>query len=92
LGQVIETRAVSAKTSHDETVSISLPRSLGERIEARLSKSNFASKDEYVSYVLDQVLSELEELDAVSTKVDENVFSKEEQEEVEKRLADLGYM
>jgi uncharacterized protein Smg (DUF494 family) len=77
--------------------SIRLPRQIIERIERRLRNSEFQTVEDYAAFVLDQVLSELEEDGSVSgssgsqtKQVD--VFSKEDQEDVEQRLRDLGYI
>jgi hypothetical protein len=47
-----------------------------------------------VAYVLDQVLLELEsaETEKAAKKRPENAFSEEDQENVEQRLRDLGYL
>ena len=71
-------------------VQVSIPASLGERVKKRLAGSDFKTMDEYVGYVLDQVLTELEGAQQ-ETKQSE-VFSKEDQASVEQRLRDLGYM
>ena len=71
-------------------VQVSIPASLGERVKKRLASSDFKTMDEYVGYVLDQVLTELEGAQQ-ETKQSE-VFSKEDQASVEQRLRDLGYM
>jgi len=72
---------------------ITLPGELVERVQRRLKNSDFATVDEYIGYVVDQVLSQVEGADSgdVKAKGDE-VFSKEDQENVEQRLRDLGYM
>ena len=75
----------------DTWVQVSIPASLGERVKKRLAGSDFKSMDEYVGYVLDQVLTELEGAQQ-ETKQSGEVFSKEDQASVEQRLRDLGYM
>ena len=69
-----------------------IPGQLAARITRRLVNSDFKSLDEYVSFVLDQVLTELEGNQPASAKTAETVFSKEDQALVEQRLRDLGYM
>ena len=71
---------------------MNIPAQLAARITRRLATSDFKSLDEYVSFVLDQVLTELEGNQPGSGKSAENVFSKEDQALVEQRLRDLGYM
>lgn len=72
------------------TTVVKIPSGLASRISARLPKSDFQSVDDYVSYVVEQVLNELEK-GSTQQKAD-TVFSKEDQENVEQRLRDLGYM
>jgi len=66
-----------------------IPRAMAVRIEARLLKSDFKSVDEYVSYVIEQVLIDVENEDSVAP---DTLFSKEDQENVKQRLRDLGYL
>jgi Arc/MetJ-type ribon-helix-helix transcriptional regulator len=75
--------------SRDEKTTLHISSSLAERIKRRLKNSDFTSLDEYVSYILNQILDELE---GQSQKSTDRVFSKEEQESVEERLRSLGYM
>lgn len=64
---------------------VSLPSQLYSRIEERVKATGFGSVDEYVIFVLEEVLKEEEE-------VVEKTLSKEEEEEVRKRLKALGYL
>ena len=79
-----------------EGTQLRIPGSLANRIQKRLPRSDFKTLDDYVAYILDQVLSELEAGDAKDEKKTQNqdtgVFSKEDQENVEQRLRDLGYL
>ena len=65
----------------DNTVSI--PSSLYKKIEERCEGTGFESVDEYVEYVLREVVEEEEE---------EEEFSEEDEEKVKERLRALGYM
>ena len=67
----------------DARVEIPLPKSLVDRISRRVASSEFKSVSEYVTFVLEQVLAGLE------TK---STISKEDQEKIEQRLRDLGYL
>ena len=67
-----------------EFVKVSLPKSIVEKIEKRLKQTGFDSVSSYISYVLEEVLSEDDE--------DEEVFSKEDEERVKERLKSLGYL
>ena len=60
---------------------ITLPTELYQRIEERVEATGFDAVDEYVIFVLDEILAE----GGVSGK-------EEEEEEVKKRLRALGYL
>ncbi|MCL0079865.1 CopG family transcriptional regulator [Dehalococcoidia bacterium] len=66
-----------------ESKAIFLPAELYRRIEERVKATSFGSVEEYVRFVLEEVLKEGEE---------EKAFSKEEEEEIKKRLRALGYL
>ena len=67
-----------------EFVKVTLPKSIVEKIEKRLKQTGFDSVTSYISYVLEEVLSEDDE--------EEEVFSKEDEERVKERLKSLGYL
>jgi Arc/MetJ-type ribon-helix-helix transcriptional regulator len=79
---------LTSKADSDITT-IHLPKELAERIRRRLDKSDFKNMDDYVAYVLDQILDEIEGIKSPKT---EEVFSKKEQGDVEEHLRSLGYM
>ena len=58
-----------------------LPAELYGRIEERVKATGFGAVDEYVIFVLEEILKE-----------EETAFTREEEEEVKKRLRDLGYL
>ena len=62
---------------------IFLSSELYEKVEERVKETGFSSVDEYVTFVLEEVLKNGEE---------ETAFSKEDEEEVKKRLRALGYL
>ena len=62
---------------------VSIQESLYEKIEERVEGTGFESVEEYVDYVLREVVSEEEE---------EEEFSEEDEEKVRERLKALGYM
>ena len=64
---------------------VNIPDELYEKIEQRIKETEFNSVDEYVTYVLKEVLASLEE-------EEEEVFSEEEEEKVKERLRALGYL
>jgi len=67
-----------------ESKAVLLPAGLYDRIEERVKVTSFASVAEYVTFVLEEVLKEGGE--------EERAFNREEEEEVKKRLKDLGYL
>lgn len=69
--------------SEEKNKAVFLSADLYSRIEQRVRDTGFDSVEEYVTFVLEEVLKEEDE---------ETVFSKEEEEEVKKRLKDLGYL
>ena len=66
-----------------ERKAISLSGGLYARIEQKITGTEFRSVDEYANFVLEEVLKEEEP---------EAAFSKEDEEEVKKRLKALGYL
>jgi Arc/MetJ-type ribon-helix-helix transcriptional regulator len=79
---------LSSKVDSDITT-IHLPKELAERIRRRLKDSDFKNMDDYVAYVLGQILDEIEGTKSPKT---EEVFSEKEQGDVEDHLRSLGYM
>jgi hypothetical protein len=63
---------------------VMLSADLYDRIDERAQSTGFGSVDEYVIFVLEEVLKDDEG--------EEVVFTKEEEEEVKKRLRALGYL
>ena len=64
---------------------ISIPTPLAEKIKKRIKGTGFTSLSSYVTYVLREVLSGIEE-------EHEEAFSKEDEERVKDRLRSLGYL
>jgi Arc/MetJ-type ribon-helix-helix transcriptional regulator len=67
----------------EEKKTVSLPAELYDKIEQRITGTEFSSVDEYANFVLEEVLKEEES---------ETSFSKEDEEEVKRRLKGLGYL
>ena len=63
---------------------VSIPDDLYEKIKSKLDEYGFKTVDEYVEFVLRNLLEEGEE--------EKPVFSEEEEEMIKKRLRDLGYL
>ncbi len=68
-----------------ESRAVLLPAELHSRIEERVKATGFGSVDEYVVFVLEEVLKE-------EGESEKTAFSKEEEQEVKKRLKALGYL
>lgn len=64
---------------------ISIPTPLAEKIKKRIQGTGFTSLSSYVTYVLSEVLSGLENESGEE-------FSKEDEERVKERLRALGYL
>lgn len=65
---------------------ITLPERVADRIEQRVPLSDFHSVDEYVAYVLEEVLERVE------AEQSDEVGESAHEEEVEERLEALGYL
>ena len=68
----------------EEKRAVFLPAELYSKIEERVNTTDFVSVEEYVTFVLEEVIKEENE--------EEKAFSKEDEEEVKKRLKALGYL
>jgi Arc/MetJ-type ribon-helix-helix transcriptional regulator len=67
----------------EKNKAVFLPAELYERIEQRAKATNFGSVEEYITFVLEEVLKE---------EAEEKVYTEEEEKEIKKRLKDLGYL
>jgi hypothetical protein len=65
------------------TRDVSLPTGVVSRVEERLPHTEFTSVEDYIAYVLEEVLAEVDDVDEDAT-VDES--------EVQERLKSLGYL
>ena len=70
-----------------EYTTVSIPKPLAEKVKERMKGTGFSSVSSYVTYVLRQVLSSIEEDERKA-----QAFTKEEEEKVKQRLRDLGYI
>jgi len=68
-----------------ESKAVFLPVELYSKIEQRIAATEFRSVDEYVAFVLEEVLKE-------EGEEEDRAFSKEEEEQVKSRLRALGYL
>jgi len=67
---------------------ISIPKPLAEKIKKRLKGTGFNSVSSYVTYVMRQVISNIEDKEGKKTEA----FSKKDEEAVKSRLRSLGYL
>ncbi len=65
---------------------ITIPKPLYEKIKERIKETGFTSVSDYVTYVLREVVSSLEE------EQKKEVFTREEEKKVKERLRALGYL
>lgn len=68
---------------------ISIPKVLADKIKKRMEGTGFNSVSSYVTYVLRQVLSNVESQEKSQEK---EAFSEEEEKKVKDRLRSLGYL
>ena len=81
---------------------ISLPKPLVEKIKKRCEGTGFTSVSSYVTYVLRQLISNMEQKEPASRPLTTNnpqpihqqreAFSKDDEEKVKERLKALGYI
>ena len=67
-----------------ETVKVNIQKEIFDRIGKRVETTEFKSVDEYVNYVLEEVLNQVEQ--------EKQVYSKEDEEKVKEKLRSLGYL
>jgi len=73
------------KTDNKYTT-ISIPTPLAEKIKKRIKGTGFTSLSSYVTYVLREVIS------SVNEEEHKEPFTKEDEEKVKDRLRALGYL
>jgi Arc/MetJ-type ribon-helix-helix transcriptional regulator len=76
---------MSNEKDEKKYISVSLPAPLADKIQKRIEGTEFDSISSYVTYVLTELLSELEEENDYD-------FSKEDEQRVKDRLRALGYL
>ena len=68
-----------------EMKNVPIPAELYDAIDQRVKETEFTSVEEYVTFVLEEVLKDDDDEDEIA-------FSPEDEEEVKKRLRALGYL
>jgi len=61
---------------------VRLPEELLEKVEEHIKNTEFSSVEEYITFVLEEVLKDEEEVE----------FSEEHEKEIKERLKALGYL
>ena len=69
----------------EKMVNISIPAFLAEKIKKRIEGTGFESVSSYITYVLKEIISEMEE-------EKDDSFSEEDEKKVKDRLRALGYL
>mgnify|MGYP000039619184 CR=1 FL=1 len=67
---------------------VSLPQPLAEKLKKRMEGTGFTSMSSYVTYILRQVVSSIEEEESAPKEA----FTKDDEERVKSRLKALGYL
>ena len=67
---------------------VSIPRTLFNKIKARIKETGFSSVSDYVTYVLREIFAEEEKQQPQTEKA----FSPEDEKRVKDRLRALGYL
>jgi len=69
-----------------DKVSIEIPKRIYEEIQKRIDGEEFKSVEEFVTFVLEEVLKDEEEEEP------QDVLSEEDEEKIKERLRGLGYL
>lgn len=72
--------------SHEETRTVELPKRVVDRVEDRLPRTEWDDPEEYITYVMDEVLYHVEK------ETEDDDFEPVDEEEVKSRLKSLGYL
>jgi len=67
---------------------LSIPKDLTEKLKKRADDKGFKSLSDYVTYILRQVLSRVEE----DEKDKRKPSAQEDEEEIKQKLRDMGYL
>lgn len=70
-----------------EKVSIEIPKRIYEEIESRVDGEEFKTVEDYIIFVLEELLREEPDEDEFSEE-----FTVEDEEKVKERLRNLGYL
>lgn len=68
----------------EEYKTVKISKDIIEKIEQQIHGTEFKSVDEYIAFVLEEIVRDKEE--------SEEIFSEEDEEKVKERLKELGYL
>jgi len=71
-----------------KVINVGIPVNLYKKIKKRVEKTEFKSTQEYITYILEEVIKQVEEEETG----DDETFSEEDEEKVKERLRALGYL
>lgn len=71
---------------HEATQAVDLPERIVSRVEDRLPRTEWETPEEYITYVMEEVLYHVEQ------ETDDDDFETVDEEEVKDRLKSLGYL
>ena len=78
-----------SNTSAKETIKVSINKPLAKKLHCRLKETDFKSLSEYVNFILEEVITSLEEQENEDGEIG---YTEEEEDKVKQRLRDLGYI
>ena len=70
----------------EATKTVNLPARIVERVEARLPRTEWDTPEEYMTYVMEEVLYQVEQ------ETEDDDFEEVDEDEVKDRLKSLGYL
>lgn len=93
-----ETKETEKEEKETNYSTISIPKPLVEKIKKRCEGTGFTSVSSYVTYVLRQLISNMEQKNesanqkSQTTNPPREAFSRDDEEKVKERLKALGYI
>ena len=70
----------------EATKTVDLPARIVDRVEARLPRTEWETPEEYITYVMEEVLYQVEQ------ETEDDDFEEVDEDEVKDRLKSLGYL
>lgn len=69
----------------EKLVNVTIPENLEKKIKKRIEGTGFNSVSAYITYVLEEIISDMDE-------DKDDTFTEEDEEKVKERLRSLGYL